>query len=159
MKYRAIIQGIVTGIALLGGSVAAYQTPAAFASSPHLAISAAHQSISVDGSHFSTSGRPVYLYAYGLASTGKVLIARAQVTPLRTTPFLPSPPAPPCLLGVLCHPGGFEVTMQQPQDPCVHGGYWHIQVDAWTTGPHGVKFEAAWARTTVDCPPPVAQPK
>jgi hypothetical protein len=159
MKSRAIIQGVIAGLAVLGGSVVAQQTPAVFAASPHLAISAAHQVLTVNGSHFSTSGRTVSLYAYGLVGTRKVFMTSAHVTPLRTTPFRPSPPAPPCLLGVLCAAGGFRVNMWQPHDPCVRGGYWHVEVDAWTTGPLGNRYEAAAARATVTCPPPVGNPK
>jgi hypothetical protein len=54
----------------------------------------------------------------------------------------------PCLLGPLCYAGGFSATMQQAHDPCVGGGFSHIQVISFTSPEIGSKV------VSVACPPP-----
>jgi len=142
------ISGLAVGGAL--ALLAVQPRVATHAAGPRLFLSAAHQWITVSGYHFSTSGRRVMLDAYGLAGGSKILLAHAWVTPLRTSPHLKI-----CLIGPLCDAGGFSVsTMRQAQDPCIRLGFSRLEVDASTDDAQGVPYLAAWARTTVTCPPP-----
>ena len=156
MSPNAALRSTLAGLAVLGSGLFIQQASVTYAASPKIAVTASHAWIAVDGSHFSTSGRAVRLYAYGIVGGAKHLITSARVTPQESTVFKPGQI---CLLGVLCHPGSFIVNLRQPFDPCAVGGYSHIEVDAWTTGTLGHSYEATWSRTLVACPPPVINPK
>jgi hypothetical protein len=100
----------------------------------HLSVTAAHRSIIIAGKRFFTGGDKVSLHAYGLHGTKQKLIGTASAMPSRQA-------------------GGFRVTsITQKHDPCVAGGFKHLEVDAWTTTAAGRRYKAAKARATVTCP-------
>jgi hypothetical protein len=144
VKRYDVVKGVIAGLALMAGSVVAQQAAPVTAAGPRLILSATNHWITVSGYNFSTRGSPVVLDAFGLKGGHKTFLAQALVTPLTKAPHLS-----PCLVGALCYAGGFSVpNMQQPGDPCLGGGFAHIEVDAWTS------HLAASARATVSCPPP-----
>jgi len=142
---RTQVRGAVAGASLL--VALALLAPDAYAN-PALQVSASHTTITADGAGFSTSGRAVTLYAYGLAGGTKTPLGQTNVTPSTT-----SQSSPPCILGALCNAGSIiaNAFATQRQDPCVSGGFSQVEVDAWTHGPLGRWYRAATARATVAC--------
>jgi len=131
MKNRDTVKGFVAGLVLLGGSIIAQQAPAAYAGPgtglPRFTqVSAKHQWVDVSG-YLYDAGYPATIQFYGgkKGSYPDTLFASVVVRS-KTKPSTLSP----CLLGVLCHTGGFTAEGEQRHDPCAGGSF---PLSAWSS--------------------------
>ena len=105
----------------------------------HVLLTASHQSISVTGVDFPTTGQTFYVDVYG--GPNRIYVASGNAVPNKQALA-----SPPCF--IVCDKGEFYLTFQQTSDPCLgSGGYKRIGV-YWGTN----RKPDRWTWTTVSCP-------